>query len=326
MSYEEGAGAGNSFYRRLGNTEYKVSALCYGVLTIGPMQRNLPLAEGVSLLRQALDLGINFFDTAEIYETYPYIRQALKGVDQEVVVATKSYAATKEEMSKSLEKARKELDLPTIPLFLLHEQESEATLRGHWAALDFLLEAKAQGKVGAVGLSTHHIAGVRAGACHPEVDVIHPLFNYKGWGIQDGGFHEMKEAIELGVQMGKGIYLMKVLAGGHLSIDPAKAIKSVQCIPGVSSMAIGMQTREEIEYNLALVKGETPAVELKKRVCARSKRLHIEFWCEGCGRCVDRCPFQALALIEGKARVNQDLCMTCGYCSGVCEVMALKII
>lgn len=315
-----------NFYRKLGKTKYTVSALCYGVLTIGPTQRNLPLAEGVSLLRYGLDLGVNFFDTAEMYGTYSYIRQALKGVTQEVVVSTKSYAATAEEMKRSVEKARKEMDFPTIPLFLLHEQESEATLRGHRGALDYLLEAKEKGLVGAVGLSTHHIAGVRAGAAHPEIEVIHPLYNYKGWGIRDGTAAEMREAIDLARQMGKGVYLMKTLAGGHLSTEPATALRKAAELLGVSSVAIGMQSKAEIDYNLAVLKGETPSPDLEKSVRARSRRLHIEFWCEGCGRCIDRCPFGALSLSNGKAVVHHDLCLTCGYCSGVCEVMALKII
>lgn len=314
------------FYRRLGNTEYKVSALCYGVLTIGPTQRNFSLAEGVSLLRYGMELGINFFDTAEIYGTYPYIRQALKGASQEVVVATKSYAATREEMKRSVEKARREMDLPTIPLFLLHEQESESTLRGHHGALDYLLEAKIKGLVGAVGLSTHHIAGVRAGAAHPEIDVIHPLYNYKGWGIRDGKAEEMQEAIELARQMGKGVYLMKALAGGHLSAEPAKALGRALELPGISSVAIGMQSRAEIDYNLAVIRGEDPPTDLEMSVQSHSRQLHIESWCEGCGRCVARCPFGALTLSDGHALVNHDLCMRCGYCSGVCEVMALKII
>lgn len=315
----------DNFYRDLGNTGYKVSTLCFGVLTIGPRQRNLPLGEGAALLRYALELGVNFFDTAELYETYPYIREALKSWTKETVITTKSYAVTAAEMRKSLERARREMQLDTIPVFLLHEQESAASLRGHRGALEYLLEAKEKGLVGAVGLSTHTVAGVRAGASHPGLDVIHPLYNYKGWGMRDGTPEEMREAILYAIQMGKGVYLMKALAGGELAPEAEKALRAALGVPGVSAVAVGMQTREEIEFNLQVVKGLTPADDLKEKVRSQPRKVHFESWCRGCGRCIARCPFDALSMKDGKPVVDYNACMTCGYCSEACEVLAIKI-
>lgn len=313
------------FYRKLGNTRFRVSPLCFGTLTIGPRQKNLPLAEGTALLRYALDLGINFFDSAEIYDTYRYLRAVVKE-NSEVVVAAKSYAVTAAEMKASIEKARRELDMDCVPLFLLHEQESAATLRGHRGALDYLVEARAKGLVGAVGLSTHSVAGVRAGASCPEIEVIHPLYNLRGWGITDGGPVEMAEAIALALDMGKGIYIMKALAGGHLSLQAEKALRFALDLPGVSAVAVGMQSREEIAFNLALACGRTPSPALRRRISTRPRRLHIESWCRGCGRCVGRCPFGALQVIGDRVEVDKETCMTCGYCSEVCDLMAIKIL
>ena len=47
-----------------------------------------------------------------------------------------------------------------IDLFLLHEQEV-INGKGHWEALEYLLEAKAKEMIRAVGLSTHHIKGLK---------------------------------------------------------------------------------------------------------------------------------------------------------------------
>ena len=77
-------------YRFLGNTGLKVSRLCFGALTIGPLQANLPLQEGVTVIQAALDAGVNFIDTAELYQTYPYIQKAIAGRKHEVIVASKS--------------------------------------------------------------------------------------------------------------------------------------------------------------------------------------------------------------------------------------------
>lgn|SRR5690554_406574 len=318
--------AGGMEKRKLGNTDFWVSPLCFGTLTIGPRQKNFPPAEGEALIRYALDMGINFFDSAEIYGTYPYLRMALRGRRTDVVVAAKSYAVTAAEMKKSVEKARRELDMEMIPLFLLHEQESAATLRGHRGALEYLVEAKEKELVGAVGLSTHTVAGVRAGASRPEIDVIHPLYNLRGWGIQDGGPEEMAEAIALAVTMGKGIYLMKALAGGHLSGEAEKALRFALDLPGISAVAVGMQSREEIALNYQIACGGNPTPALREKVRTRPRRLFIESWCRGCGRCVKRCPFGALKLCNGKVQVDYQACLACGYCSEACDIMAIKVL
>jgi aryl-alcohol dehydrogenase-like predicted oxidoreductase len=64
--------------RKLGKTEIEVSRLCFGGLTVGPLQANLPLMQGADVIREAFERGVNFIDTAELYETYPYIKEALK--------------------------------------------------------------------------------------------------------------------------------------------------------------------------------------------------------------------------------------------------------
>ena len=110
------------------------------------------------VLRYALEQGINFIDSAKIYETYPYIREALKGWSKEVIITSKSYDYEYEGMKKTVEEARQALNRDKIEIFMLHEQESALTLKGHWPAIEYLLEAKAKNIIGAVGVSTHYIA------------------------------------------------------------------------------------------------------------------------------------------------------------------------
>ncbi|HRU42362.1 MAG TPA: aldo/keto reductase, partial [Candidatus Diapherotrites archaeon] len=56
-------------YRILGSTGLRVSRLCFGSLTIGPLQAGLDIEEGASVIRAAFDMGVNFIDTAELYRT-----------------------------------------------------------------------------------------------------------------------------------------------------------------------------------------------------------------------------------------------------------------
>ena len=54
---------------------------------------------------------------------------------------------------------------------------------------------KKEGVLKSVGLSTHHVAGVLAGTNSADIDVIHPILNVKGLGIQDGTREDMEKAV-----------------------------------------------------------------------------------------------------------------------------------
>lgn len=313
-------------YRVLGRTGIKVSRLCFGALTIGPLQASLPIAEGAKVIRRALELGVNFIDTAELYRTYPYIREAIKGFGRDVVIVSKCYAYTYQGMRESVEKALTELDRDYIDIFMLHEQESILTIRGHWEAVEYLLEAKKKGTVRAVGISTHHVEGVLGAAAVPEIDVIHPLINVAGIGIKGGGTKDMLRAIRIAAGAGKGLYAMKALGGGNLLDRSEEAFKFILSIPELASVAVGMSTTDEVEYNTRLFGGRPIPRSLKSMVKRRPRRLHIEEWCRGCGKCIEKCPSGALSLSGGKVTVDRSLCTLCGYCGAACPEFSIKVI
>jgi len=310
-------------YRFLGNTSIKVSRMCFGSLTIGPLQRNLPLAEGSSLIRTALEAGVNFIDTAQLYRNYSYIREALRGWSHEVVIATKSYAYTAEMMRDALEEARRELDLDQIPIFMLHEQESEHTIRGHWPALEYLLNAKVKGKVKAVGISTHYVQGVLGALKYPEIEVISPLINLSGIGIQGGSRDQMLNAIQQAAAQGKGIFAMKPLGGGHLIAEQKAAFDFLLELPYIDSIAVGMKNEQELNRNLAYFNGE-PVAEFELEQTER--KLHIDDWCLLCEKCVKACPNHALTKTPTEIAVDPEKCVFCGYCGAACPEFAIKVI
>lgn len=312
-------------YNKLGRTDITVSKMCFGALVIGPLQLGLPVAEGARVIRSALERGVNFIDTAELYCTYEHIREASRGMDQKPVVATKSYAYTAEGAAESVEKARRELDTDVIDIFLMHEQESRLTLRGHRQALEYYLNEREKGRIRAVGVSTHNIEVVRAVCDMPEIDVVHPLLNKTGIGIGDGTAEEMLDAVRAAYACGKGVYSMKPLGGGNLLNSYEECLKFVLELPFVHSIAIGMQSVEEVEMNVCRFEGGTVPEALKNKIASREKHLHIDYWCEGCGRCVERCKQNALCLRDGKAVVDKNKCLLCGYCGSVCPQFAIKI-
>ncbi len=314
-------------YQPLGLTGLTVSRLCFGSLTMGPLQANLAVETGGRVLEAAFSMGINFVDTAESYDNYAHIRYALEhGWSDKVVVASKSYAFTAEDMQHSLEQARRELNRDYVDIFLLHEQESALTLQGHRAALEYLCAAKQQGLVKAVGISTHTVAGVRAGALSPLIDVIHPLINKPGIGIVDGTAGDMLAAIRLAHTMGKGIYGMKALAGGHLWQSVDEAFDFVLRLPELASVAVGMQSEEEVYANVERFSGRDVPIELAQQLQRQARRLHVEDWCTGCGQCVESCPGGALSVGQGRVQVDHAKCVFCGYCGRACPDFCLKVI
>lgn len=313
-------------YTLLGKTGFKVSPICFGALTIGPLQANLPLQEGAAIIRYALECGINFIDTAKLYGTYSYIREALKGWDKPVIISSKSYDYTFAGMEKTIEEARKALDRDYIDIFMLHEQESELTLKGHAPAVEYMCEAKVKGLIRAVGVSTHTIEVVRAATVREEFAVIHPIVNCKGLGLLDGTKEELEKAVQKAYEKGKGLYGMKPLGGGNLIANAREALEYAFKFPYTHSTALGCKSTDELDYNLHILEGITPSKVLADKVKALPRRLHIEDWCEGCGTCVQKCPGRLLAIKEGKACLVKEGCLFCGYCGAVCPQFAIKVL
>jgi predicted aldo/keto reductase-like oxidoreductase len=313
-------------YQMLGNTGIQVSRLCFGALVIGPLQKKLDEDRGAQVIMEALRLGVNFIDTAEIYNTYPHIRRAIEMSGIRPVIASKCYAYGREDAKRSVDKALTGLGLDSIDIFLMHEQESEHTIRGHWEAFEYYMELKSQGVIKAIGLSTHHVAAVEAAARIPEMDVIHPITNYRGLGICDGTMEQMLAAIQKAHDAGKGIYGMKPFGGGNLLGSFEECLRYVLGIPALDSVAVGMQSPDEVRMNVTLFEDLERIQDMRDNLPkGAGKALHVDFWCEGCGKCVERCQQRALSMKEGQISINRDTCVLCGYCASSCPAFALKV-
>lgn len=309
----------------LGKSGLYVSRLAFGCLCMGYLQHDLPPKEGGELIMYAMDKGINLFDTAQFYQTYEHIRHAVKNGYENLIMCTKSYAYDQSGAEEALREAIEKSGKDTADIFLLHETESIHTIKGHYEALNYYIKMKEKGYIKAVGVSTHYISAVHSASNINEIDVIEPLINKNGLGIVDGTTKEMENAIEFASQMGKGVIAMKALGGGNLFREAKKCYEYIDSIKGITSILTGMVRKEEIDCNAAFFEGkiDNEAFDLLKR---NQKRLLIEDWCNGCAACVARCPNHALSLKGNKACVNSEMCLTCGYCSGGCKEMAIKII
>ena len=312
--------------RDLGSTGIVVSRMCLGTLTVGALQMGLPPEQGADIFQAAYEAGVNFFDSAQIYGSYPHLKAFLKRVPREsVVIAAKSYDYTYEGMRNSLMGALDELGTDYIDIYLMHEQETRQTLRGHSEGFRCLAEARQKGMIRAVGVSTHACEVAEAASEMDSIDVLHPMYNYRSLGLIDGTIDRMMAAVAKAHGAGKGIYAMKVLGGGLMIEELPKALSWAISDPNLDSIALGIANVRELETDLKLFNGSDPTEE-ELAATFKKKAIIVEQWCTGCGSCEAACKQGAIAIIGGKAIVDKSKCVLCGYCGRACPDFHIRIV
>jgi aryl-alcohol dehydrogenase (NADP+) len=149
--------------RSLGRTGLKVSQQCLGAMMFGAWG-NPDHDECVGMVHRALDSGINFIDTADVYargESEEIVGKALKGRRDEVVLATKFWngmgelpnqrGGSKKWVHQAVEDSLRRLDTDYIDLYQMHRSDGDAELDETLGALSDLVH---QGKVRYLGSST----------------------------------------------------------------------------------------------------------------------------------------------------------------------------
>jgi len=312
-------------YRFLGNTGWQVSEFCLGTLPMGPLQSNIGVKEGARIIRLALECGINFIDTAQIYKTYSYIKAGLNGYSGQAIITSKSQADGYEEMDHAVQEALHELGRDYVDIFLLHAaREKPDVFARRAAAWECLQENKRKGYIRAIGVATHNVKTLEAATQMPEVDIIFPIINRTGLGILDGNIDTMLNAIAQAAKAGKGLYAMKALGGGALLSELQQALEFARKVPGISSVSLGVTTEAELLMDLKLFNGEE-LNEQELLITKKNKQLVFMRFCKYCGACAAGCVNGAIAMVDGKPQVDAEKCVLCGYCTPLCPEFAIRL-
>ncbi|NLF80627.1 MAG: aldo/keto reductase [Clostridia bacterium] len=313
-------------YNILGHSGIKVSELCFGILPMGPLQVELTVEDGGRLLLSAIEQGVTFFDSAQMYGSYPHLRYALDRTDQEVVITGKSTAATYADMHKAVEEALSALNRDYLDIFLLHAARvGPDVITKREGAWQCLLEMKQKGRLRSVGVSTHNVAAVRALAKVPELDIIFCIYNKTGMGLLEGGPADMLAAAQDAAGRGKGVYSMKLLAGGNLLSSIDEAIAFGRREPCFAAHAVGMVHPRELEMNLRFFNDMPVCLDEITAIKSDKRWQLMQMLCKGCGNCLKGCASDALVMFEGKPRVIEKDCILCGYCAAECQEFAIRV-
>ena len=116
-------------YKRLGRTGLEVSVACLGCGGSSALGRSFGKSEkySINLVKQALDLGVNFLDTANVYGTEKIVGKAIKNINRDqIIISTKHQIATKnkkysyKDIIDGMENSLRELNTDYIDIFQLH--------------------------------------------------------------------------------------------------------------------------------------------------------------------------------------------------------------
>jgi aryl-alcohol dehydrogenase-like predicted oxidoreductase len=268
---EAHAGAGALPHRLLGKTGVRVPILGFGTAPAGERRTR---DQAIQLYHEAIDLGVNYFDTAPEFAGYGKAQEqlgyALRDRRKEVFLVTKCWRARGDEALKLLEANLKELQTDHADLVYAHSVGDSKmpldVILGRGGVMEFLLKAKREGLTRFVGISGH---------CRPwkflrvirktPIDVMMNAVNFADLHTYNFEGVVWPEAARHNI----GLVAMKVFGGEYgkalsNSLMPLEhhesAFRYALSQPHVSLACIGMATSEELRRNVEWARRFTPMI------------------------------------------------------------------
>ncbi|MFC1897216.1 aldo/keto reductase [Chloroflexota bacterium] len=284
--------------RRLGRTNFEASVVGFGGIPIQHRNRK----EAVTIVRRALEMGVNYIDTARAYQdSENKIGVAIKECRDQVFVSTKTMQRSRKEAAADIDESLHCLKTEYIDLLLSHGVDTEGDLNrflGSGGAIEAFKEAQRAGKVKYIGISGHRNLALVSAIQTGVFDVIMASYNLTNTDADS-------ELFPLAQKLDIGVLVMKPMAGGTLAVPPEAvrfraaeravttaetALRFVLNNPLIHTVVPGMGSLNELEADIPL--GNAPqsmdteeiAVHLEK-----ARGLGITF-CQGCSYCVNECP------------------------------------
>ncbi len=305
------SGNGVKSYRRLGRTGLQISDISFGSSRLRLGQENL--------VHHALDLGVNYFDTAESYtggDSEKVLGRALKGRRDQVYIATKTHVGaetSKQKIMADLEASLKRLNTDHVEIFFNHAVNDVARMQNpEW--FEFVEAAKRQGKIRWTGISGHAGNLIECVDYAVDNDLYDVLLLAHNFG-QDPAFYEqftrsfdfvanqpdLPRVMAKAKQKDIGVIAMKVLRGAKLNdMKPFEkggatyaqaAFKWVQTMDSVDASIISMTSTASIDEYLG-ASGQRTLAKQDMELLEQYARLTNMTYCRhACNDCSGACPY-----------------------------------
>jgi len=332
-------------YRELGSTGLTVSRVGVGGFAFAITPRR----EVARAIHRAIDLGLNYFDSARLYGSEGKIGAALRGRRERVVLAGKCHFRTPHEIEESLHTSLSQLQTDYLDIYHVHDLKSEAELEEIGAPggiLGLYEELKRQGKIRFIGVSGHDsqalVGALKTGRFVLVYGRYNPLARESAASV-----------IPASRRLRRGFVAISALAWGIFSVPPehhafevggeslpgaTAAFRYVLSNPDVDVALAGVRSAEELEELVAVSSLPPFGPEQSAQVVAQSESLGKGQGCTQCGVCLP-CPagidiplyFRYLTYLrdyratqypaltwQAYAKPFSEACTECGLCVQRC--------
>ncbi|MBN2134935.1 MAG: aldo/keto reductase [Acidobacteria bacterium] len=262
----------------LGNTGLKVHRIGFGGI---PIQR-LSMEESDRILHEAIDRGIDFFDTARAYtDSEEKFGRVLPEYREKIIIATKTFSRDADKAFADVDISLKNMKTDYIDLYQLHNISTEKDMEkvlGPGGALEGLKRAKEQGKIGHIGVTGH------------KPWILLQMINHFETMQFPFNIIEIKAADELIPALKErkiGAIAMKPVAGG--------ALKNVELnlryilTHGMDVAIPGMDLPEQVGQNVSVAENLQPLNDEEMKTLLGEKDELGETFCRRCEYCMP-CP------------------------------------
>lgn len=346
-----------------------ITKLGFGLMRLPRIQgtEDIDIEQTKQMVDAFMEAGGMYFDTARAYgESEAVTKRAL--VDryprESFYLATKnaawSGAKTADEAKAYFDTSLEQTGARYFDFYLIHNTgDARTNVFDAFGMWDFVKDLKAQGKVRHIGFSHHGNARQldQLLCAHPEMEFVQLQINYADW---NNPVVQSRCCMEVCLKHGKPIVIMEPVRGGTLANPPKPvaeilheanpeasyvswALRFALGVPNIITVLSGMSSLEQMQQNLATLKGYEPLTDDEMAVLKRAQEKLdeiMEVRCTACKYCMKDCP-QHINIPDAMDSLNQRAlygldkgrghygwsmkgfglaseCIQCGQCEGAC--------
>lgn len=280
--------------RRLGKTEMQVARLGFGGMTLPKVD----VDQAVATVERAIDLGVNFIDTARVYgkgDSERKIGRVMEHRRDEVFLSSRVPETTYDGMKRAIDESLEALRTDYIDLYEPHDVSTQARyepLMRKGGGLKALQQARDEGKIRHIGFTSHNWTLIAEMIRSDEFEAGLVTYNLANREAED-------EALDLAEQHDVGLFVMKVFGNASLlNLSPPgedrkptveECLRFALSEPRLPLILTGVKSPEEIEHNVSIAERYEPlSAEEARDLRDFGDRLGRGY-CYGCEYCLP-CP------------------------------------